>query len=85
MIGLLIGWIYWKTQSVIPGIIIHLLNNLISFIGVVSTPEEEIFETLSDQIGNPMWYWLLIIGCGLISAVGVWILYRKYFMGEKAL
>jgi uncharacterized protein len=85
VIGLLIGWIYWKTQSIIPGIIVHFLNNLIAFIGVVSTPEEEIFQPLSEQIGNPMWYWLLVIGCGLISVAGVWVLYRKYFVEEKAL
>lgn len=85
VIGLLIGWIYWKTQSIIPGIIVHFLNNLIAFIGVVSTPEEEIFESLSDQIGNPFLYWLLVVGCGLISIAGVWVLYGKYFREEKAL
>lgn len=27
--GLLIGWAYWKTGSLIPGLLIHFLNNLI--------------------------------------------------------
>ncbi len=28
--GLLIGWVYWKTNSLIPGLVIHCLNNLIA-------------------------------------------------------
>ena len=27
--GLLIGWAYWKTDSLIPGIVLHFVNNLI--------------------------------------------------------
>jgi len=30
--GILIGWVYWKTNSLIPGIILHCLNNLMAFI-----------------------------------------------------
>ena len=29
--GLLIGWLYWRTNSLIPGLIIHMFNNLIGF------------------------------------------------------
>ena len=29
--GLIIGWIYWKSNSLIPGITIHFTNNLIGF------------------------------------------------------
>ncbi len=27
-IGLIIGWLYWKSNSLIPGIILHFVNNL---------------------------------------------------------
>jgi membrane protease YdiL (CAAX protease family) len=31
LIGLFIGWVYYRTQSIIPCILIHFTNNLIAF------------------------------------------------------
>ncbi len=77
--GVLMGWIYWKTQSVIPGILIHLVNNLVAFISVLLTPEADIFKNTAEQIGNPVWYWLIVVGCSLIAIGGVWFLQNNYF------
>ncbi len=30
--GLLLGWVYWKSRSLVPAIIIHALNNSLSFL-----------------------------------------------------
>ena len=79
MIGLLIGWIYWKTQSLIPGMIIHFINNLVAFVTIMIVPEEDIFKSTRELMGNPSFYWLVVMGCGLIASGGVWILYNKYF------
>ncbi|MBQ4440906.1 MAG: CPBP family intramembrane metalloprotease [Bacteroidales bacterium] len=32
LFGILVGWLYWRTSSIIPGIIIHIVNNSLSFI-----------------------------------------------------
>lgn len=32
ILGLFLGWVYWKTRSLLPCILIHALNNLIAFI-----------------------------------------------------
>ena len=84
MIGLFIGWIYWKTGSVVPGILIHFTNNLVSYLIIISTKEEELFTSFSELVANPLFYWLLIVVGGLISATGIWLLHKKYFK-EKAI
>lgn len=30
--GIMLGWLYWRTSTIIPGIIIHIVNNTLSFI-----------------------------------------------------
>lgn len=77
--GLLIGWVYWKTGSVLAGIIIHLINNLISFISVMLAPEAELFMSLRDSIGNPLYYWLIVVGGGAIALAGIGVLAKNYF------
>ncbi|MBK5284647.1 MAG: CPBP family intramembrane metalloprotease [Bacteroidia bacterium] len=41
--GLLIGWVYWKTNSLIPCIILHCSNNLIGVI-MMSAPAFKLFD-----------------------------------------
>ncbi|NOS93211.1 MAG: CPBP family intramembrane metalloprotease [Cyclobacteriaceae bacterium] len=77
--GILIGWVYWKTGSVVAGIIIHLINNLVSFVSIMLTPEAELFMSMRDSIGNPLNYWLLVVGSGLIALTGIGVLAKYYF------
>lgn len=37
LLGLVIGWLYWKTNSIIPGIVIHFINNSLTFLMMVLT------------------------------------------------
>jgi uncharacterized protein len=78
MIGLLIGWIYWKTESIIPGILIHLLNNLTAFSETLFSDEEDLFKSFSEQLGNPLLYWLLVAAGGLVAGLGIWLLYYHF-------
>jgi membrane protease YdiL (CAAX protease family) len=77
--GILIGWIYWKTGSILAGIFIHLINNLVSFISVILTSESELFNSMSESIENPIYYWLLVIGSGAIGIAGISLLLKYYF------
>ena len=40
LLGLLFGWLYYKTRSVIPGIILHFINNAASVVGVIYLGED---------------------------------------------
>ncbi len=39
LMGLLLGWMYYRTHSIIPGVIMHWVNNSISFIMFNLMPE----------------------------------------------
>lgn len=61
VMGFLLGWIAWRTGSVVPTILIHTINNSLS-VSLPSIAEMElpgksfIFETTGDQFAyQPMW------------------------------
>lgn len=39
LIGLLLGWMYYRTRSIIPGIVFHWINNTVSYIMVNLMPQ----------------------------------------------
>jgi len=65
--GLLLGWVYWKSNSIIPGMVIHFVNNLVGYIAMINTADAN--ESLSDSIGDN-----LIYGVVLLVALGFFIL-----------
>lgn len=81
--GLLMGWVYWKTQSVIPGILIHLVNNLFAYIATLLTPKEDVLKNLSDEFSNPLFYWLVVTLCGIIASICMWLLHSKYLKTQQ--
>ena len=32
IMGMLLGWVYWRTSSIVPGMVIHWVNNSIAFV-----------------------------------------------------
>ena len=32
LIGLLLGWMYYRTGSILPGILFHLVNNTVAYV-----------------------------------------------------
>ena len=63
LFGILIGWLYWRTGSIIPGIIIHITNNSLTAIDI------------SNQAKT---FYLIILVVGLVLlAYGVWWFWKK--------
>jgi membrane protease YdiL (CAAX protease family) len=81
--GILMGWIYWKTQSVLPGILIHLINNLASFVGVMLTPEADIFKSTQEIINNDLVYVSMVFGCAAMAIAAIWLLQKKYLLSKE--
>lgn len=76
IIGLFIGWIYWKTNSIWPGIFMHFTNNSLSF--YLAKKYESINITFYDIIGNTTYYISLIIIC-LLICYSIYMILNKYF------
>lgn len=79
-IGIAIGWIYWKTKSIWPGIFIHFVNNSFSF--YLAKKYNDIDITFYDIIGNPYAYASLIILC-LLVCYSVYLILNKYFLNTS--
>ncbi|MDW3194680.1 MAG: type II CAAX endopeptidase family protein [Cytophagales bacterium] len=50
ILGAYIGWVYYRTRSLIPCIIIHMVNNLIAFLGFYYFPDIDSFQELSPSL-----------------------------------
>ena len=63
LFGILVGWLYWRTGSIIPGIIIHITNNSLTAIDI------------SNQTHT---FYLIILVVSLVLLVyGVWWFWKK--------
>lgn len=64
LFGILVGWLYWRTGSIIPGLIIHVTNNSLTAIDI------------SNQT-NTFYLITLVVGLVLL-AYGVWWFWKKF-------
>ena len=64
--GLILGWIYYRTKSLLPCIFMHFVNNLLAFVPSIfpKLKESVLFQdgTLYSNIANPIIYVLVILG-----------------------
>lgn len=51
IVGLLLGWFYWRTGSIIPGVVYHVVNNTASYVMMRLYPNLEDL-TLTDFFGS---------------------------------
>lgn len=63
--GILFAWLYYKTRSLIPGILIHVLNNSLSVFLSLRYPD---VEYTSDLFGEPV-YWICVAAAALLFIV----------------
>ena len=77
-IGLVIGWIYWKTNSIIPGIIIHFVNNAFAFSSIFFVDEKDALKTMSAYFVEPWVYWTIVAMGGVVTFVSVWALSKMF-------
>ena len=78
--GLLIGWIYWKTKSIWPGIFIHFTNNSFSFL--VAKKYNDININFNNIIDNTFYYIILLISSVIICYIFIVIL-NKHLLKQK--
>lgn len=67
LIGLLLGWLTYRTGSLLPGIVMHVFNNSVVFITVMLSGEEE-EGTLAELFGSPVLEYLAI-GVSLVLLI----------------
>lgn len=71
LLGLLLGWMYARTESITPGIMVHWVNNTIAYVGFHLLPQS-MDASLTDVFGTPTRALLsvfLSLGCILLPAI----------------
>jgi membrane protease YdiL (CAAX protease family) len=59
--GMLLGWLYYRTKSVVPGIAFHLVNNTVTYIVVNILPPGMEDITISQLAGGSTTHMILYI------------------------
>lgn len=63
LFGLLTGWLYWRTGSIIPGLIIHIANNSLTGIDLINQTDT--------------FYLIALVGGLLLLAYGLWWFWKN--------
>ena len=58
--GILCGWLFWRTRSILPGIVAHIINNSFCAIGILS---EKFFDSSEENTPTPTIDVIFIIVC----------------------
>ena len=65
--GILLGWLYWRTRSLIPCMVVHVLNNSFSVWSALTFPEAD---SLAEVMGQPAYLiGLAVAACLFLVAV----------------
>ena len=60
LLGILLGWLYTKTKTILPGVFLHLLNNGIAFLLVKIDPSNNDAKLIDMFSGNEVMMWLSV-------------------------
>jgi hypothetical protein len=81
-IGLLIGWLYWKTDSLLPGIFLHFANNLLAYLLTFSI--NSTFESFYMLINNWVIYGIIFgIALGILMG-GIYLLNKNFLKNHSS-
>lgn len=75
-IGVVFGWLYYRTGSVIPGMVGHFLNNSIAVIMIATSTKEEMNQKTTEMIGTAPTYALLLASIAVF--IGMYFYLNKY-------
>ena len=79
IIGLFSGWVYYRTRKLSLSILIHLVNNLVAFLGMYFMDAETMMnESLTELYGGFTNLILIIIGAILVSILGIFLLRKEF-------
>ena len=75
-IGLIFGWLYYRTGSLVPGIVGHFINNSIACIQMATMTEEEFNTKTIEWLGEGPTYALFAISFAVM--IGMFLYLKKH-------
>lgn len=64
LVGLLLGWMFYRTGSIVPGVVYHWVNNTVAYIAYNVLPHPD--ARLAEIFGGSERTALLAVGCSLL-------------------
>lgn len=85
IIGLLAGWVYYKTRNLLLPILIHMVNNLFAYLqGIFMDTDNMMDESLTEMFGGTM-NTIIAIGSAIaLSAAFIYLLDKRFAGKEPA-
>lgn len=77
LIGILLGWVYYKSRSIWAVIFIHFLNNTASFLLLALFPTLSIDWSLRDIIPSDLYYYIYFLSVVFLSLI-IFIIKKGY-------
>ena len=74
-IGMIFGWLYYRTGSVVPGIIGHFINNSIACLQMAVSTKEELNTTTIEWLGEGPTYALFALSFAVM--IGMFLYLKK--------
>lgn len=81
LLGVMFGWLYYRTGSLLPGIIGHVLNNSVAAVNMILYGDIPLEEQVQDEA--MMWTWAAIATVAFVLAT-LW-LHRRLGVGLLAM
>ena len=78
-VGIILGYIYIKTRSMLPVILIHAINNALAFIQIVIFGDQG-YVTTREAVNNDTIYWIIYGICCVVFVVALINLHRQLKM-----
>lgn len=72
LMGLMLGWMYYKTASLIPCIVVHILNNSLSVYLMIHYPD---VKEVDELVTGPTYWIISLVAIGLL--VGTYYLLKQ--------
>ncbi len=81
-IGIVLGWLYWRSGSILPGIVLHWVNNTVAFLLTFLYPELSDAKTIDLFGGNVVLMWVAFVVSVVVFLVCLWRLRRLFSDAE---
>lgn len=83
ILGLFSGWVYYKTGKLTLSVIVHLVNNLIAFVGMYFSDSDSYDKPLSELYGSLTTMVLITLAAVTIFSVSVYLMRKTFNNSNK--
>lgn len=84
LVGIILGYIYFRTRSLITVMLLHALNNGVAYLSLELLGPERASWGMRDLIVNDVWYYIVYGLCVVLMIVGAGMIVWRLSRAEEA-